>query len=138
MCKNDVTDIVGKPSNFMWNKSNKINNKKNTICLDDVFGIASQNEGKLNYGIDTQNFVGKYCEKINIDKTIFNQISDATGNPPAKVLLTNGALLEMEREGKEEFIFKRTFCNYFKYRLHWRYFSYHTWLFAALYICFAR
>ena len=93
----------------MWNKSNKINNKKKTICLDDVFGIASQNEGKLNYGIDTQNFVGKYCEKINIDKTIFNQISDATGNPPAKVLLTNGALLEMEREGKEEFIFKRTF-----------------------------
>ena len=77
--------------------------------MDDVFGIASQNEGKLNYGIDTQNFVRKYCEKINIDKTIFNQISDATGNPPAKVLLTNSALLEMEREGKEEFIFKRTF-----------------------------
>ena len=85
----------------MWNKLNKISNKKKTICLDDVvpeFGIASPDKGQLNYGIDTQNFLGKYCEKINIDKTIFNQISDATGNPPAKVLLTNGALLEIERE----------------------------------------
>ena len=79
--------------------------------MDDVVhevGIASHNEGQLNYGIDTQNFLGKYCEKINIDKTIFNQISDATGNPPAKVLLTNGALLKIDREGKEKFIFKRT------------------------------
>ena len=63
------------------------------------FGIASHDEGQLNYGIDTQYFLGKYCENINIDKTIFNQISNATGNPPAKVLLTNGALLETEREG---------------------------------------
>ena len=86
--------------------------------MDDVFGIASQNEGKLNYGIDTQNFVGKYCEKINIDKTIFNQISDVTGNPSAKVLLTNGTLLKIEREGKEKFIFKRTLFIYFKYKLH--------------------
>ena len=123
ICKNDVTDIVGKPSNFMRNELNKINNKKKTIGLDDVvpeFGIASQDQGQLNYGIDTQNFLGKYCEKINIDKTIFNQIADATGSPLAKALLTNGALLETERErgGKEEFIFKRTFFNYFKYELH--------------------
>ena len=83
-------------------------------------GIASHNEGQLNYGIDTQNFLGKYCEKINIDKTIFNQILDATGNPPAKVLLKNGDLLEIERERerKEDFILKRTFFKYFKYKLH--------------------
>ena len=90
--------------------------------MDDVepeFGIASRDEGQLNYGIDTQHFFGK-CEKINIDKTIFNQILDATGNPPAKVLLKNGDLLEIERERerKEEFIFKRTFFKYFKYKLH--------------------
>ena len=100
ICKNDVTDIVGKPSNFMRNKSNQINKKK-PICLNDMvpeFCIASHNEEQLNYEIDTQNFLGKYCEKMNIDKTIFNQISDATGNPPAKVLLTNGALSEVERE----------------------------------------
>lgn len=86
----------------MRNKLNKKSNKKKTICFDDVvpdFGIASHDEGQLNYGIDTQYFLGKYCENINIDKTIFNQISNATGNPPAKVLLTNGALLETEREG---------------------------------------
>ena len=86
----------------MRNKLNKKSNKKKTICFNDVvpdFGIASHDEGQLNYGIDTQYFLGKYCENINIDKTIFNQISNATGNPPAKVLLTNGALLETEREG---------------------------------------
>ena len=86
----------------MRNKLNKKSNKKKTICFDDVvpdFGIASHDEGQLNYGIDTQYFLGKYCENINIDKTIFNQISNATGNPPAKVLLTNGALLETKREG---------------------------------------
>ena len=121
ICKNNVTDIVGKPSNFMRNKSNKINNKKKPICSDDVvheLGIASHNERQLNYGIDTQNFLGKYCEKINIDKTIFNQILDVTGNPSAKVLLTNGTLLKIEREGKEKFIFKRTLFIYFKYKLH--------------------
>ena len=92
----------------MQNELNKINNKKKAIGLDDVapeFGIASHNEGQLNYGIDTQNFLGKYCEKINIDKTIFNQISDATGSPPAKVLLTNGALMETGRERGERGIY---------------------------------
>ena len=72
--------------------------------MDDVepeFGIASHDEGQLNYGIDTQHFFGK-CEKINIDKTIFNQILDVTGNPPAKVLLKNGDLLEIERERERE------------------------------------
>ena len=65
------------------------------------FGIASRDEGQLNYGIDTQHFFGK-CEKINIDKTIFNQILDVTGNPPAKVLLKNGDLLEIETERERE------------------------------------
>ena len=72
--------------------------------MDDVvpeFGIASRDEGQLNYGIDTQHFFGK-CEKINIDKTIFNQILDVTGNPPAKVLLKNGDLLEIETERERE------------------------------------
>ena len=100
----------------MRNKLNKKSNKKKTICFDDVvpdFGIASHDEGQLNYGIDTQYFLGKYCENINIDKTIFNQISNATGNPPAKVLR------KVQRErGEEEFAFKRIFFNYFKYKLH--------------------
>ena len=36
MCGWDVTDVVGRPSNFVRNKLNKINNKKKPICLQGV------------------------------------------------------------------------------------------------------
>ena len=52
-----------------------------------------------------------YCEKLNIKNTIFNLISDVSCNFPTKVLLTNGALLEIEKErGKRNLSLKDFSC----------------------------
>ena len=44
----------------------------------------------------TFNFLGNYCEKLNIKKSLLNIILDENDVDMPKVVLTNGALLEIE------------------------------------------
>ena len=70
LCGRDVT-IVGRPSNFVQNKLNKVNNKKKCICLHDAvpeFFSNPHNDCSLSeFLVDTSNFLGNYCEKVNIN-----------------------------------------------------------------------
>ena len=65
LCGWDVTDVVGRPSNFVRNKLNKINNKKKPICLDDGVHEFFSNPHNVcsEFFVDTSHFVGNYCEK---------------------------------------------------------------------------
>ena len=70
LCGRDVT-VVGRPSNFVQNKLNKVNNKKKCICLHDAvpeFFSNPHNDCSLSeFLVDTSNFLGNYCEKVNIN-----------------------------------------------------------------------
>ena len=46
--------------------------------------------------VDTSNFLGNYCEKLNINKSLLHKILDENDADMPKVVLTNGALLEIE------------------------------------------
>ena len=96
LCGWDVSNVVGKPSNFLRSKSRKINNKKKLVNLDDIvpeFTLQSENTDQPS----SFNFLGKYCEKFSIKKDIFDKILEGKKDI-SKVLLSNGALLELEME----------------------------------------
>ena len=46
--------------------------------------------------VDTSNFLGNYCEKLNINKSLLHKILDENDANMPKVVLANGALLEIE------------------------------------------
>ena len=100
LCGWNVTDVVGRPSNFTQNKLNKINNKKKPIYLDDgvpeFFSNPNNDYSFSEFFVDTSNFLGNYCEKVNINKSLLNKILDENDADVPKVVLTSGALLEIE------------------------------------------
>ena len=101
LCGWDVTDVVGRPSNFLRNKLNKINNKKKPICLDDpvpeFFSNSLLDDCSFSESVMVaSNFLGNYCEKLKINKNLLNIILDENEVNMPKVVLTNGALLEIE------------------------------------------
>ena len=72
LCRWNVTDVVGRLSNFTPNKLNKINNKKKPIYLDDgapeFFSNPNNDCSFSEFFVDTSHFFGNYCEKVNINK----------------------------------------------------------------------
>ena len=71
LCGWDVTDVVGRPSNFLRNKLNKINNEKKPICLDDAvpefFSNPLLDDCSFSESVMVaSSFLGNYCEKLKI------------------------------------------------------------------------
>ena len=94
LCGWDVPNVVGKLSNFLRIKSRKINNKKDSVNLYDIvseFTLQPQNNDQSS----SSDFLQKYCEKFNINKDIFDKILEGKKDI-SKLLLSNGALLELE------------------------------------------
>ena len=87
-----LTDVVGRPSNFLRNKlmlflSSFLN--LTHYLLDD----CSFSESVM----VASNFLGNYFEKLKIKKNLLNIILDENEvNMPKVVLTKNGALLEIE------------------------------------------
>ena len=101
LCGWDVTDVVGRPSNFLRNKLNKINNKKNPIYLDhavpEFFSNPLLDDCSFSESVmAASNFLGNYCEKLKINKNLLNAILDENEVNMPKVVVTNGALFEIE------------------------------------------
>ena len=68
LCGWDVTDVVGRPSNFLRNKLNKI---KRNICLDDAvpefFSNPLLDDCSFSESVMVaSSFLGNYCEKLKI------------------------------------------------------------------------
>ena len=100
LCGWDVSNVVGKPSNFLRSKSRKINNKKKLVNLDDIvpeFTLQPQSTDQPS----SSNFLGKHCEKFSIKRDIFDKILEGEKDI-SKVLLSNGALLNWKWKGQNE------------------------------------
>ena len=109
LCGWDGSNVLDKPSNFLRSKSIKSNNKKKLVNLDDIvpeFILQPQNTDQPS----SSNFLGKHCEKFSVERDIFDKILEGKKDI-SKVLLSNGALLELEMERSKRNLTRKSFSQ---------------------------
>ena len=102
LCGRDVRNLVKKPCNFLKVKSKFIRN--NPVCLNQPVpefitqSTVSPSDGNVSLEI--------YCDKLGVFRCALYNILEKKNNvsiaPKAKVLLSNGALLELDNEWSKQ------------------------------------
>ena len=98
MCGKYVSNFVKKPSNFLKVKSRFI--KNNPFCVNQLVPefIAQTTDCEPSPS-DVNVSLGIYCDKLSVFRSAFDNILEKKNNISiAKVLLPNGALLELDNE----------------------------------------
>ena len=102
LCGRDVHNLVKKPCNFLKVKSKFIRN--NPVCLNQLVlefitqSTVSPSDANVSLGI--------CCDKLGVFRCALYNILEKKNNvsiaPKAKVLLSNGALLELDNEWSKQ------------------------------------
>ena len=102
LCGRDVSSFVKKPSHFLKVKSNFI--KNNPLCVNQLVPeLTAQPTDCESSSSDINVSLGIYCDKLGVFRSVFDNILKEENNVSiAKVLLSNGALLELDNERSKQ------------------------------------